>query len=176
MGIRQEIKIWPYYLMVHAQTRIRHEEWDKQIKTDNLIPARKPDLELSSKKKRTCHLVDFAVSADHTERIKEREKIDKYLDQTKELKNTMEHNGDDDTNCNLYSWNRPQSLAVNQELEIWGRIETIQTTALLRSARIFRRVLKTCGDLQSCKFQIGRNLLRLQKSKIVNTIQLGNGC
>ena len=30
-----------------------------------------------------------------------------------------------------------------EELEIGGRAETIQTTALLRSARILRRVLET---------------------------------
>ena len=30
-----------------------------------------------------------------------------------------------------------------EDLEIRGRVETIQTTALLRSARILRRVLKT---------------------------------
>ena len=30
-----------------------------------------------------------------------------------------------------------------EDLEIWGRVETIQTTALLRSARILRRVLET---------------------------------
>ena len=30
-----------------------------------------------------------------------------------------------------------------EDLEITGRVETIQTTALLRSARILRRVLKT---------------------------------
>ena len=29
-------------------------------------------------------------------------------------------------------------------LEIGGRVETIQTTALLRTARILRRVLETC--------------------------------
>ena len=35
-----------------------------------------------------------------------------------------------------------------EELEIGGRIEN---TALLRSARILRRVLETCGDLLSLK-------------------------
>ena len=30
-----------------------------------------------------------------------------------------------------------------EDLEITGRVETIQTTALLRSARILRRVLET---------------------------------
>ena len=40
-----------------------------------------------------------------------------------------------------------------EDLEIGGRVETIQTTALLRSARILRRVLKTWGDLLSLKLQ-----------------------
>ena len=34
-------------------------------------------------------------------------------------------------------------VRVLEELEIGGRVETIQTTALLRSARILRRVLET---------------------------------
>ena len=40
-----------------------------------------------------------------------------------------------------------------EDLEIMGREETIQTTALLRSARILRRVLETWGDLRSLKLQ-----------------------
>ena len=36
-----------------------------------------------------------------------------------------------------------------EDLEVGGRVETIQTTALLRTARILRRVLETCGDLLS---------------------------
>ena len=32
------------------------------------------------------------------------------------------------------------------DLEIRGRVETIQTTTLLRTARILRRVLETEGD------------------------------
>ena len=36
-----------------------------------------------------------------------------------------------------------------KDLEITGRVETIQTTALLRSARIRRKVLETRGDLLS---------------------------
>ena len=34
-----------------------------------------------------------------------------------------------------------------EDLEVGGRIETIQTTALLRTARIQGRVLETSGDL-----------------------------
>ena len=36
-------------------------------------------------------------------------------------------------------------------LEVVGRVETIQTTALLRTARILRRVKETWGDLLSLK-------------------------
>ena len=38
-----------------------------------------------------------------------------------------------------------------EDLEIGWRVETIQTTALLRTARILRRVLETWGDLLSLK-------------------------
>ena len=40
-----------------------------------------------------------------------------------------------------------------EDLEIRGRVDTIQTKALLRSARIPRRVLETWGDLLSLRFQ-----------------------
>ena len=40
-----------------------------------------------------------------------------------------------------------------EDLEIGGRVETIQTTALLRTARIMRWVLETWGDLLSLKLQ-----------------------
>ena len=33
-----------------------------------------------------------------------------------------------------------------EDLEVGGRVETIQTTALLKTARILRRVLETWGD------------------------------
>ena len=39
------------------------------------------------------------------------------------------------------------------DLEVDGRVETIQTTALLRTERILRRVLETWGDLSSLKLK-----------------------
>ena len=44
-------------------------------------------------------------------------------------------------------------LKVLEDLEVGGPVETIQTTALLRTARILRRVLETWGDLLSLKLQ-----------------------
>ena len=40
-----------------------------------------------------------------------------------------------------------------EDLEVSERVETIQTTALLRTARILRQVLETWGDLLSLKLQ-----------------------
>ena len=40
-----------------------------------------------------------------------------------------------------------------EDLEVGGQVETIQMTALLRTARILRRVLETRGDLPSLKLQ-----------------------
>ena len=40
-----------------------------------------------------------------------------------------------------------------EDFEVGGGIESIQTTALLRTARILRRVQETWGDLLSLKLQ-----------------------
>ena len=40
-----------------------------------------------------------------------------------------------------------------EDLEVGGRVETIQTTTLLRTARILRRVLETGGDLLLLRLQ-----------------------
>ena len=46
----------------------------------------------------------------------------------------------------------PKGLVKRQEdLDMRGQVETIQTTALLRTVRILRRVLETWGDLLSLK-------------------------
>ena len=130
--------------------------WDFNIQTDHQILARRPDLIIINKKKknRTCKIVDFAVSADHRIKLKECEKKDKYLDLARERKKL---------------WNMLVTiipivigafgtvtkglLKGLEDLEVGGRVETIQTTALLRTARILRRVLDTWGDLLSLRLQ-----------------------
>ena len=39
------------------------------------------------------------------------------------------------------------------DLEVGGRVETLQKTALLKTARILRRVLESWGDLLSLNLQ-----------------------
>ena len=97
-------------------------------------------------------MVDFAIPADHWIKRKEREKSDKYLDLARELKKL---------------WNMKVTiipivivafgtvikglLKGLEYLEIGGRVETIQTTALLKTVRILRRVLETtcCHSISS---------------------------
>ena len=126
--------------------------WDFNTQTDHLISARWLDLIIINKKKRTCKIVDFAVPADNREKLKESEKEDMYFDLAREWKKT---------------WNMKVTfipvitgalgtvtkglLKGLEDLEITGQVETIQTTTLLRSTRILRRVLKTWGDSVSLK-------------------------
>ena len=44
-----------------------------------------------------------------------------------------------------------------EDLEVVGRVETIQTAALLKTVRILRRVLETWGDLLSLKTLMRNN-------------------
>ena len=60
--------------------------WDLQIQTDHVILSKRQDLVLINKKKRTCWLVDFAVPTNYRVKIKESEKIDKYLHIAREVK------------------------------------------------------------------------------------------
>ena len=94
---------------------------------------------------RTYKIVDFAVPADHRIKLKEC---------TRELKKL---------------WNMKVTiipimigalgtvtkvlLKGLEDLEVGGRVETIQITTLLRSARILRKVLETSVDLLSLKLQ-----------------------
>ena len=87
--------------------------------------------------------MDFAVLVDHKGKLKESKKKDTYVDLARELKKL---------------WNikviiipivigalgtvTEESLKGLEDLEISGRVETIKTTALLRLAKILRRVLE----------------------------------
>ena len=113
---------------------------------DHLIPARRPDLIIinKKKKKRTCKIVDFSVPADHRIKLKECEKRDKHLDLAKELK-TLWNMQVKIIPIVIGAFGKVTKglLKGLADLEVDGRMETIQTTALLRTARILRRVLET---------------------------------
>ena len=55
--------------------------------------------------------MDFAVPAEHRVKLKESEKRNKYWELSRELqKQTMEHEGDGDTNCDSGTWNDLQMI------------------------------------------------------------------
>ena len=115
--------------------------WDFDIQKDHLISARRPDLILINKKKRTCKIVDFAVPADHRIKLKE---CDKYLDLAIKLKKlwNMKVTTIPIVIC-VFGTVTKGLLKGLENFEVGGQVETIQTTALLKTARILRRVLET---------------------------------
>ena len=104
----------------------------------------------NQQKKRICKIVDCAVPADHRIKLKECEKNNKYLDLTREWKKLW--------NMRVtivpivigaFSTVTKELLKGLEDLEVGGRVGAIQTTALLKTARILRRVLETRRDLLS---------------------------
>ena len=114
------------------------------VKSWRRIVARRHDLIIFNKKERTRGFVNFAVPVDHRLKLKEYEKRNMYLDLARDFKKL---------------WNMKVTIIPIvigtlgtitkglvqglEDLEITGRVERIQTTVLLRSVIILRRVLKT---------------------------------
>ena len=96
--------------------------------------------------------MDFVGPADHRIKLKECEKKVMYLDLARELKKL---------------WNMKVTiipivigafgtvtkglLKRLEDMKVGGRVKTIQTTVLLRMARILRRVQETCCHSNFCE-------------------------
>ena len=52
--------------------------WDFEVQIDHWILAKRPDLVLINKKKRTCHIKDFVVPVNYEVKVKEDKELDKY--------------------------------------------------------------------------------------------------
>ena len=91
-----------------------------------------------------CKIVDFAVPADHRMKLKECEKRDKYLDLDRELKKLWIMKVTIiPVVIGAFRTVTKGLLKGLEDLEVGSRVETIQTTVLLITARILRRVLET---------------------------------
>ena len=111
--------------------------WDFGIHTDHPISARRPDLIILNKKKRTCKIVEFAVPADHRIKLKGCEKKDKYVDLARDLKKLGNVKGTIIPIVNSAFGTVTKELQKGLvDLEVGGRVETFQTTTLLRTVRI----------------------------------------
>ena len=88
-----------------------------------------------------CRIVEFGIPADHRVKLKESEKKDKYVDLAREPKKPMEQK----VTVILIVIGSLSTVTKSlvqrlEDLEIGGRVETIQTTALLRSTIKLRSV------------------------------------
>ena len=117
--------------------------WDFDIHgSPNLSQKSRPNNK--QQKMKICKIVDFAVPTNYRIKLKECEKKDNYLDIARELRKL---------------WNMKVTIILIvigafstvtkglfkglEDLEVGGRVQTIQTTALLKTARILRRILET---------------------------------
>ena len=87
-------------------------------------------------------------------KLKEWEEKDKYLDLARELKKRWNMKGTiRPIVIDAFGTVTKRLVKGLEDLKVGGRVETIQTTALLRTARILKRILETWGDLLSLKLQ-----------------------
>ena len=123
------------------------------------VPESRPEdliLQLSIKgKKRTyCQLNFCRAGGSQSEDQKMRKKRQILGSSQRNKKKAMEHEGGViPTVIVAIGTILKSSVKELEEMEIGSREETIQTIALLRSARILRRVLEISGDFLSLRFQ-----------------------
>ena len=139
--------------------------WNFDIYTDHLISARRPDLVIINKNRIFAKL--SSLPSHRKKKLKEWEKKDKNLDLPRELKKL---------------WNVKVTIVPIvigafgtitkgllkglDNMEVGGRVETIEMTTLLRTVKILRRVLETCCHSNSS--EIPSAVTDVRNSKGVN--------
>ena len=118
--------------------------WDFSLRTDKVIEARRPDIVLVDKIKKSCIIIDVAVPGDTRVFLKEEEKMDKYRELSRELQRLWQMNTTTVIPVVVGALGtiterlRP-FLAM---LGIAVSFETIQKASLLGTAHILRKVLE----------------------------------
>ena len=93
--------------------------------------------------KKTCQVVDFAVQGDHGVKLKESERRNKYQNHATK-KNHLDMKVTVIPMIIGALGTIPKEMINGlEDLEIRERVETIQTTGLMRSVRILTRVLES---------------------------------
>ena len=149
---RKVLKTWGDLLSRRLKRKTTRSE-NSQMSKIIIIPARRPDLIIINNKKKKKNLQNCRLCCPGWP-LKECEKKDKYLDLAREVKKRW----------NMQVTIMPIVISAFgtvtkgllkglEDLEIGGRVETIQTTALLRTIRILRRIMETWGDLLSLRLQ-----------------------
>ena len=89
--------------------------------------------------------MDFAIPADHRVKLKEGVKRDKYLNRASELKKTIKHENDGDTNCNQCA--RYSHQRIGTRIGKLGNKNTSRDHPNDSTVKIGQNVEKSPGDL-----------------------------
>ena len=138
--------------MLYAQPSTRPRKWHAQTPVGFWYTNGSPNLGQKTRpynnqqqKKKICKVVDFAVPADRSKNWKN---LKSKLKKLWNMKLTIIPIA-----IGAFGTVTKGLLKGLEDLEVGGRVETIQTTALLKTARIQKRVLETWGDLLSLNLQ-----------------------
>ena len=122
--------------------------WTFNIQTDNIIERRRPDMIIIDKTSKKAQIVDFAVPADHQIEISHQRKIESYRDLKRELQKLWSLKISIVPIVIGALGTIPKSLEKHlNELNVEVNISQWQTTVLLNSGRIVRKVLEFYGVL-----------------------------
>jgi hypothetical protein len=116
--------------------------WNQQVRTDRTIPNNKPEIIIRDTEKRTCMLIDVAISGDRNVIKKEAEKILKYKNLTTEIQRMW----------NVKTKVIPVIIGATETISKSFRkyvsniprnheVKELQKTEMLGTAHIFRKVL-----------------------------------
>jgi len=144
-GVQLDKKHWYEHVPKSVETGQRGNVtilWNQQIQTDRTIPNNKPDIIIRDNEKRTCMLIDVAISGDRNVIKKEAEKILKYKDLTIEIQGM----------CNVKTKVIPVIIGATGTISKSFRkyvsnipgnheVKELQKTGILGTAHILRKVL-----------------------------------
>ena len=118
--------------------------WDFTIQTDREITARRPDIVAINKDTKSCHIIDVAIPGDARIVKKQEEKIDKYQDLAREIRSLWKVKAKVIPIVIGALGTIPKGLnGYLKEIGVTTRVELLQKSALLGTARTLRMVLET---------------------------------
>ena len=117
--------------------------WDFMIQCDRVVECRKPDIVIVDKKERKCVIIDVAIPGDSRVNSKEEEKIEKYQNLKQEIIKMWGMRKVEIIPIVIGALGAISKKFTNwiKKLEISIKVEHMQKTSLLGTARILRKVL-----------------------------------
>ena len=108
--------------------------------------------------------MDYVVPVDNKVKIKESEKRVKYQDLARELKKTMDQEGDGDITCNWYTWNN--TLRIVKQLHKYylkARIDKMQQHSRCRLScdrdETINHKIRECSKLAQREYKARHDLM-----------------